>query len=269
MNELQKLIKILAIGLGIFIIICIAIAILSIVGLIINIDFFNGKKIDFNEAYENIKIVEIDSQYSEVIVKKGEIFEVDAKNVNSKFTSKEKNHVLTIKEKRNWNFFARDKGTITITIPKNIELEMLKVDTGSGSLEINEINSIKLDVNQGAGVILIKNSNFSNTSIDGGAGKMTITNSTLNNLDLDSGVGEVTLNAKIAGDSEIDCGVGELNITLLGNEEDYQVKVEKGIGSINLNNKDIDSGIYGEGHNKIDIEGGIGSIKINFKSNSF
>lgn len=265
MNGLQKIIKFLAIGLGIFIIVCIGVVILSVIGLITNIDFLTGKTIDFNKTYEDIKVIEIDSEYSKIIIKKGDYFEVDATSVSSKFTAKEKNQVLTIKEKRNWLLFFKEKGTIVVTIPENVELEKLKIDTGASTLEINEISVNNLDINQGAGAISIIDSNFNKTSIDGGAGKMTISNSSLNDLELDCGVGEVIIEAKITGDSEIDCGVGELDITLIGSEDDYRINVEKGIGSIKIDKKDIDSGAYGTGNNRIDIDGGVGSIKIKFK----
>ena len=61
-----------------------------------------------------------------------------------------------------------------------------------------------------------------------------INSSKLKNLDLDIGAGKATIEAYLEGRNDIDCGVGALDINLLGNKEDYQIKVNKGIGSVTV-----------------------------------
>ena len=87
-------------------------------------------------------------------------------------------------------------------------------------------------------------------------------------MNLDMGVGKIELTSVFTGKSEIDAGIGELNLNVLGNKEDYTLKVDKGIGSIKVDNENAeDNSTIGDGFNIIDIDGGIGSININFKSN--
>ena len=80
------------------------------------------------------------------------------------------------------------------------------------------------------------------------------------------GIGKVEINADIKGNSTISCGIGELILDLLGNKDDYQVIVDKGVGSVKVDGiKKKDDSIYGNGLNKINIDGGIGTIHVDFK----
>ena len=80
------------------------------------------------------------------------------------------------------------------------------------------------------------------------------------------GIGEINLTAKLTGKNEINAGIGNLNIELTGNEEDYKIQTNKGIGTVKIDGKEMSDGQkYGEGENHIDIDGGIGNIKVKFE----
>ena len=54
-------------------------------------------------------------------------------------------------------------------------------------------------------------------------------------------------------------------INLIGTEDNYKIKSEKGLGNVTINNEKIKSNTYyGNGTNQIEISGGIGSISINY-----
>lgn len=104
-----------------------------------------------------------------------------------------------------------------------------------------------------------------NASIDGGIGEIDVTNTKFYNLELDSGIGDIDMNASIMRNSEISCGIGNIDVNLIGDKKDYSINIEKGIGSIKIENKEVGNNtIYGKGINKLDIDGGIGSINISF-----
>ena len=99
--------------------------------------------------------------------------------------------------------------------------------------------------------------------IDGGAGNIKIADSTVNSLDLDMGVGKLGLEAYITGNSEIDFGIGKATLTLLGEAEDYRLRMDKGIGAVSFNGEDMKNGTYyGNGQNSLDMSGGIGEVTI-------
>lgn len=81
------------------------------------------------------------------------------------------------------------------------------------------------------------------------------------------GVGKFSLDAKVLGNSDIEQGVGSMDLNLIGTSDDYQIYVDKGLGSVNIDGKNVkDDENFGNGINKIDIDGGVGSINIDFKN---
>lgn len=266
MTNLQKGIKYCAIAFGIFIIIGILSAILSVVGIFTMLDGSNsGEK--FSATYEDVRSIDIDVSYASILMEPGDEFSVVATDVSRKFSSNVKNGTLKIKEKRNWFLGGNTSGKIIVTIPKDTVLDNLSIDSGAGKIEIDKIFADQLEVSQGAGLLTIKEGDFSRTDIDGGAGKIDITSSILNNLELDAGVGQVEIEAMITGNSSIDCGVGEIQILLLGQREDYRIKAEKGVGSLKIDgNNYSDDASFGTGANFIELDGGVGSITINFNT---
>ena len=268
MTNGQKAIKVGAIGLAITILISIFSLILNIFSSIFNVFFEENTygDITFSKVYTDIESLEIDGISSFITISTGTEFKVEATD-NIKVNLK--NKTLEIDEDKSWLSVNDTNIKIVITIPKNIILEELDIDTGAGKFVIDGIKVKELDIDHGAGLLQINNAIFDKADIDGGAGEISIINTTLNNLDLDSGVGRVELKANITGNSQVSAGVGEINITLLGNEEDYSLSLNKGIGSIKIKDEDIDDEtIHGSGSNKLKIEGGIGSINVDFEKNT-
>ena len=266
MNTVQRLIKSGAIALAVFLIINIFGGLLFVVSLITNIDFGGGRsRQNFEEVYENVKSVELELPYSDVILKVGDEFKVKGEQVSKSFRSTLEDGTLEIKENKNW-LQNQSPGTVTILIPEGIYLEELSMDSGAGRIVIDGIVSDNLELDQGAGIVEIKNSFFEQVSIDGGAGEIQVRSSTLKDLDIDAGIGRVDLEAEILGNSQINCGVGEMKIFLLGHEKDYRLSISKGIGNIQLNGVSKESNfIHGDGINQLRLDGGIGNIEVSFE----
>ena len=101
MSESQKIIKIVAIALAMFIII------LIINGFFFAISLFsksNRGSINFSEYYSNINNIEIDANKSSVKIVKGDKFLVEASGVSNNFKVRNKNNKLEIEENGNWLF---------------------------------------------------------------------------------------------------------------------------------------------------------------------
>lgn len=156
---------------------------------------------------------------------------------------------------------------MVITIPESNVFENVKISLGRGVSTIESINAKEVDFEIGAGKVVLNNLNISNKAeFECGAGKLEINNSRINNLKLDMGAGEVSVSGVLTGISEFDAGVGKLSIDLLDSIDNYSFTVDKGIGSIKLNNEDVSSDVtVGNGVNTIDIDGGIGEIIVTTK----
>ncbi len=269
MNGIQKGIKIGAICLAIVIIVNIFGALLYGLSFFINIDYNDSKEentTNYEEKYNNVQIINIDSKWSNITIKPGTEFKVEAANVQDDFTSKITGNTLKIKENKSLlKGLHLKRGKVTIYVPNNYTLDTLIVKNGAGEIVIDNISAENLSVNQGAGTITIKNSNFQNTNLNGGAGKMEIFSSQLNNLDLDSGAGSISIEATLLGNSKIDCGAGRIDLVILGKKEEYLLNIEKGIGSIRIDKEEQKNNVvYGNGNNILKIDGGVGAIEVTF-----
>ena len=79
-------------------------------------------------------------------------------------------------------------------------------------------------------------------------------------------MGHTELVLSLSGKSEINMGIGELEITLLGEKEGYSIDVDKGLGAVTIDGKNMQDGdVYGSGDNRIEVDGGVGSINVKFK----
>lgn len=270
MTEIQKIIKYLALALAIFLIISIFSAIITGIYGLSNIIGLNHKQ-KTGELKEitclndkNIPTeLEIDLNYTDLIIKTSDEFKVETTDPNIK--CREKNSTLKIKDKKNY-FNISTKQKLIIYLTANETFSSIDISTGAGTLEIDKLITKKMELDLGAGNTVIKELISNDTEIDTGAGEFTIKSGTINNLDFDIGVGKTTVTANITGKSKIDSGVGSLNLNILNKKENYQLNLSKGIGTIKIDNQEVkDDEIIGNGPNILTLDGGVGEINLKFK----
>lgn len=274
MSEVQKIIKYLAIAFALFLTFSI---ISGIVYAFIAIgNLFDSNQESVTEDLETIAIreeetissLDLDVSGVNIIVKIGKNFQVQT---NSKYIQmKQENGKLSIKEKENSWFSSGETAYLIVYIPKEFIFQEVSIEAGAGHVEIEELLSKEMDLDLGAGQVEIEKLTVLNqTEIDSGAGEVVIQDSILNNLDLNMGVGKFTLNAKLVGSSKIDHGVGELRLNLIGTKEDYQIHLNKGLGSTTIQGAEIsDDQTIGTGSSRLAIDGGVGKIDVHFTSNN-
>lgn len=266
MSNKDKLIKygaILLAGILIFEIISIIASLINgVVGLFIS----NNTLGEYNNTYKYVENIDIDVVGSSIEIIEGDNYSVDITNNPDNYRIRYKNNILKIDKEK---FSFKDDSVIVITVPKNSILKELEIES-NGKVILEDVNVNEANIDMGAGTLKAYNSKFNSIDIDGGAGEIKLDDCILNNLELDSGVGKIDINSSITGNSKISAGVGEIDITLLGNKEDYCLVLEKGIGTIKVNDETVnDKEVIGSGLNKLKIEGGIGSINVNFKENTY
>ena len=265
MTTLQKVIKYLAIAFAIFLTVAIIGGILSAAG-ILSAVFVEDAVAEETKTYaigENIVNLNIRINAADLYIKEGEAFLVESNLKHLKVN--EVGNTLTIEETKmfggNYN-----NAVLTVFIPAGTEFYSTDLATGAGRLTVEDFSSQILDLELGAGDVSITSlSAGTSASIEGGAGRITISGGSLRNLELQMGVGQLNLTSALTGECELDLGVGESNITIIGNEEDYRMELEKGIGALSVNGKPVnDYGRGSKGANTLDINGGIGAINLYF-----
>ena len=275
MSQWQKVIKYMAIAFAIFLTVNIIGGIITAFACIVGVTGIAGQissnsenMVNFSESYRGVEEIQIECKLSNLTIKEGAEFKVEAITGENKFECENKNGILKITEKE-FSFLGNNisDSNITVYIPENAKLTNVKIETGAGKVKIEKLSTDKLKLDLGAGSVKISDINIEKeTRINGGVGKLEIENSTLNNLDLDCGVGEFKMTAKLIGNTDIDCGVGRLETNLIGKEEDYKISAKKGLGSFTINSKEIQNDTtYGNGENYIKIEAGVGSTVVRYK----
>lgn len=220
-----------------------------------------GRKVDsYAEEFENIKEIELHSYSSQVSIKKGSQFRVEAQNLPEEYLIKETDGQLILGKRENSNrnsvfdssyLAKKTKSTIiTIYLPEEYQLDLayldvsgitieelyatkLVLDSGSKSSFITNVTAKQSSIDSGSGSINIENSSLGKTNIDSGSGRVKFTNVAITDCDLDSGSGEVMIAGQITGDIDIDSGSAPVIIkseTQLGN-----LDLDTGSGDVTIN----------------------------------
>ena len=256
MTTAQKVIKYLALAFAAFLIVSIISGILSalyalsgVLGLQKEDEIIKDEMSKINFENSEVATLDIDVAFTNLIIKKGDLLLAE---------TNENQHSL---------FSKNDTGDLVIYIPEDLEFKKVKINSGAGKIQIENINAEKLYLELGAGETIIEKLNVTDDcKIESGAGKVSILSGNINELNLDMGVGKFEVTSALTGNSKINAGIGNLELNIQGNKENYTIKANKGIGSIKIDGKEVSNDItYGNGENNIKIDGGIGEIKIDFK----
>jgi DUF4097 and DUF4098 domain-containing protein YvlB len=277
MNEFQKVIKYLAIAFAVFLTVTIITGIASAVIAIVGVTTVNHEEIvDYNKSFDDVRSLVVENGVGKLTIKSTDSDQVtvEGTNVNESFVAEKSfSGELKIKSKFNfWNMFNSGKdfnqnSTIIIYLPSSFEADKVEIDAGAGNVNIEGLKTDKLDINAGVGDVYGENIYADNVSLDGGVGEITLENVELNDVDIDAGVGNIEVQGKITGRSEIDAGVGNIDLDITGSPNDYELKVDKGIGDIYIDGDKYSSLKWNNitAEYSMDINGGVGNIRLDFK----
>lgn len=225
-------------------------------------DLFQSNQIENQFQYDSLmSSLDIDLKTANLEIKLGDKLLVST--TNKYVTTYQNNNNIVIKEKKH-SLLSKDNNKVIITVPDNFLLDIVEIDITSGSIKIDKLETKRLNLDLGSGTTKINNLLVTDkTKIDCGSGKFLLNNGNLSNLNLDTGLGDTILNTKIIGNSNIETDIGKLELNLIGSLNDYELTIDKGVGSIKLNNESLkDKSVVGTGNNYLLIEGGIGLTSI-------
>lgn len=225
-------------------------------------DLFQSNQIENQIQYDSLmSSLDIDLKTANLEIKLGDKLLVST--TNKYVTTYQNDNNIVIQEKKH-SLLSKDNNKVIITVPNNFLLDIVEIDITSGSIKIDKLETKRLNLDLGSGTTKINNLLVTDkTKIDCGSGKFLLNNGNLSNLNLDAGLGDTILNAKIIGNSNIETDIGKLELNLIGSINDYELTIDKGVGSIKLNNESLkDKSVVGTGNNYLLIEGGIGLTSI-------
>ena len=266
MSRGQRIVKYLSLALAFFLIISIISGITN--GVLVIFNIFSNESYVLEDMREldiigEVNTLEIEVETVKVIFKEGDEFLVETNNndIKTEYSAQK----LKIVEDKDYKWFGNVKTSdLVVYLPTDLRFKEVIIKTGVGGLDIEKLCAQKLDLDLGVGKVRIEELEVTEeVEIEGGLGEVVIEQGILRNLDLDMGIGKLDITSKVIGDSSIKAGIGEIVLNLLGNLSDYRIVVDKGIGNIVIDDKEIsDDTSWGKGSNKIKVNGGMGEIII-------
>lgn len=218
----------------------------------------NMNNIILTNQREKITSIDINLALAEVIIEKGNTFEIKTYDIpeNEIFSSLNTDGKLLISNETSTTFrsFFRTRWInknpqVIITLPKDLSLESLKVKIGAGSFNCKQIS---VETKEAA--------------LEVGAGELIFKNLSTQRLSVDCGMGSVVLAGMLKGPSIIECGMGSVKLFIEGNRSDYSYTGNVGLGNISVNSEQI-SGIgkntsSQKKNNHLEIECGMGDVTV-------
>ncbi len=212
----------------------------------------------------HIHSLEIEVGAANFTIQPADTFSVES---NLKYLSiSEENGVLRIIDEKTVGV-TYDNPVLILNIPDETVFDTVSISTGAANLTASSLHANTLTLQLGAGEAELSHIRVASLAdITGGAGEITITDASIRNLNAIMGVGELKLSAALLGSSHFSFGVGNASLTLIGSKDEYDVHIEKGLGSITVDGaavSDFDGSRNGQHH--VEIDGGVGSIDLSFQ----
>ena len=272
MKGAQKVIKWFALALAALLIVTIFSGIiggLSFVGMMVWGDeiSWNGSSEWVNTEFSGKEMMRLDVSVKATAVrirtaKEGEPVRIETNN--EYITSWVDGSTLNVVEKSHGFFGWGGTGDLVIYVREDTVFDSVEIEIGAGTLDVERLEARDLKLNLGAGKTAIDELIATRRAeIDGGAGVVEIRGGELHDLDLDLGAGKAELRARVVGNGRVTAGVGKTELTLIGREEDYRLRIDKGIGSVTLDGRSLSDGeSVGSGTTLIEIDSGVGAVEM-------
>ena len=219
-----------------------------------DVEFMNAKSestadcVVYQLQHQPVKL-DIELKYDELDLEEGDSFSVKVYNdKGNNVTIKESADTLKIRSTK-----RAQSRKVCVCYPKDVKLSELDIEMGAGSVYLNrEIQVDRLKVEVGTG------------EFEGNASVTT------KEADLQIGTGSMTFTDLSAEKTSGECGLGGLDLTMTGDEKDYNYDLQCGIGNMDVGS-DSYSGFGKEDHisntgadRKMDLECGMENVAVSF-----
>ncbi len=186
---------------------------------------------------------------------------------------------LKLRDKTDKKIFRMKHGikdaTLVIRLPKDTVLDKIDLEFGAADVKVETpLRAGEVELAMGAGSIQGENAEYlldaSKLTLEVGAGEMDLSGIRTKKLDAECGVGTLALKNVTMEECSLECGIGSLELSVNGRQEDFDYKIDCGIGKVALGSasysglgrsKTIDNDAGG----RMDIDCGIGEVVVSFQ----
>ena len=180
-------------------------------------------------ARSEVRNLSMDFGATEVALIEGDKYSIETRGLPEEalncYLNKEGTLVVSNSHRFNLNFWSHNRRSrivprILVTLPKDAELDKLRIAVGAGKL-----SSRKLSLNCKTG------------NIDVGAGNVVIDGIFGGRLDMRCGIGNLEFKGSVTGNVDIDCGMGSASLELKGDPKSYSYDAKVGLGDFRFNDE--------------------------------
>lgn len=164
--------------------------------------------------------------------------------------------------------------TFKITVPTNIELDEIIVDTAMGDVEFQNltIGADTFDVSTSMGDVIFEDMTVtSDLDANTDMGDVKIKSGSFKNVKMSTSMGSVEAEATFAGDVSGYSSMGDVEVTINGNSNDYNYDLETSMGDVSIDGKKEKSdfgGAYATENNggkyDVELESSMGDVSLRF-----
>lgn len=240
---------------------------LLIIAVIVFFTMDYNKKLEVDKEWKISNVItnfDIELKTTNVNFIRGTDFMISTNNKKIKF--EEMGNIIYIKEK-SFLTYSKELFDLTVTIPEGMVPNEINIEAGAGKVVLSDVTLKDVEVELGAGSMIARNTIIDHEmSVEAGAGNVQMDNLVASNLDLEMGAGKVSFKGDVSNSMEVKGGVGKLIVNLDNNLQNYNITINKGLGSIAVNGSEVSRDYYSDlGRIPVTIEGGVGSIELNTK----
>lgn len=222
----------------------------------------------FKKIYQPIVSLDVEWPAGEIVIRSGDVEAVEAS-----FGEAPVDFSVTdqgcLKVRLLNHMFRYPKHDLTITLPRELSLEKVKLDTGSASCRLENLTTQELELDTASGPCTLENLTVGELDIDSASGKVKFTGS-VDKLDFDGA--SAPLSASIENHPKqlnLETASANLDVTL---PKDCGVTIDfestSGRLSTDFDTKSTDGGrTYGDGSCKIKVETMSGWVNIHQATN--
>lgn len=231
--------------------------------------------VEFYEEYEDVHNLHITMKSEDISIVKGDKLSVQSSAMSSDISVYAEDGTLYLKEKskvniNRWLDAALSPSIhsyIIITVPEET-YQTFYIDSGSGLVSIEGLESVELIADFGSGHVSIIECSADTAKINTASGKVSVVDSVIHEmLKVDSGSGLFSYQGALSGQAFINSGSGNVVFSLKGTIDDYYIVGNHGSGGIWINGEKKESFVMGESNadHSIHINGGSGRVTVEVK----
>jgi len=178
-------------------------------------------------------------------------------------------------EERDWSHFMSlgpswPKREVTLTIPADMPFADFSVMVGAGSVRVDALTAKRLSVETGAGQVRARNLRSEDARLQAGAGSLDLVDCAFVDSRFEAGAGSIRFSGELTGDARVETGAGSVNFTVVGSEDDYRIRYERGLGTVRIGGSSFTGVGDGEAGSRdatrtLKLSAGIGSVVVDFK----